>query len=59
MRDMFIPSVLTQQATPQGEQNDPPPPPRTGATEPPAGMPGTQPLAQAGTKASKDELEHK
>ena len=48
----------TQQPTPQGEQNDPPPPPRTGATDPPAGLP-VQPLAQAGTKASKEELENK
>ena len=46
----------TQQPTPHGEENDPPTPPRTGATDPPAGMPGTQPLAQAVTKASKEEL---
>ena len=47
-----------QQPTPQGEQtseqNDPLTPPRR--TDPPAGMPEMQPLAQAqaGTKASKE-----
>ena len=52
-----------QQPTPQGEQtseqNDPLTPPRR--TDPPAGMPEMQPLAQAqaGTKASKEELEKK
>ena len=44
----------TQQPTPQGEQNGPPP--RTDATDAPAGMPEMQPLAQAGTKASKEEF---
>ena len=50
-----------QQQMPQGEQtseqNDPLTPPRR--TDPPAGMPEMQPLAQAqaGTKASKEELE--
>ena len=64
-REMFYPECPwpeerqqpTQQPTPQGEQNDPPP--RTDATDPPAGMPGMQPLAQAGTKASKEEPDKK
>ena len=52
-----------QQPTPQGEQtseqNDPLTPPRR--TDPPAGLPEMQPLAQAqaGTKASKEEFEKK
>ena len=46
----------TQQPTPQGEHNDPPTPPQTGATDPPAGIQGMQRLAQAGTKAIKEDF---
>ena len=47
----------TQQPTPQAEQDGPPP--LTDATDPPERMPGMQPLSQAGTKASKEQLESK